>query len=83
MRELKVWGGTIFVYGKQVRAIVATRTKKRAMYLLGITGSKYFNNWIDTGNEIELQVALEKPETIFISYNRWSQNKDDYKKHVI
>ena len=67
MRELKVWGGLTFLNGKQVRTIVATRTKKRAAELLNLSAFEFREYWTDTGNETELKIALAKPETIFIA----------------
>jgi len=67
-KKLIVFGGNIF-YGtprKQVRAIVASYTKKQAVELLDtINGGafsyfRYFKNYFcETGNSIELSVATE------------------------
>jgi len=77
MKAFKVWGGLEFVHGKQVRTIVATYTKKRAAELLGVS-MYYFNNyWTKTGNDIELEVALSEPETVFRAS---SSMGNDFKK---
>lgn len=67
MRELKVYGGRYWVRGGhfQSRALVATRTKKRAIEILGISASEFNNYWCETGNTIELEVAMNEPETVF------------------
>lgn len=67
MRELIVWGGLTMIDCEQVRTIVATRTKKRAVELLNITMYDFNGWWCRTGNEIELKTALGTPETVFIS----------------
>lgn len=67
MKRLKVFGGLTFVNGKQVRTIIATYTKKRAAELLEVNMYEFSNFWCETGNEIEVKTALEKPETIFKS----------------
>jgi len=66
--KLKVWGGLIFVNGKQVRTIVATKYKKDAISLFDYMSIHEFNNyWCETGNDIELKVALSKPNTVFVA----------------
>ncbi|MBL4596915.1 MAG: hypothetical protein JKX99_10105 [Robiginitomaculum sp.] len=66
MRELKVWGGLGYTkQGKQIRTIVATRTKKRACELLGISIGHLNNYWSPTGNKIELAIATKRPEVVF------------------
>lgn len=81
-RAYTVFGGLTFKDGKQVRCIVAAKTKKRAVELLGVSLYEFNNYWCDTGNEIELEVALESPETVFISSNHYSKLKSDYKSIV-
>lgn len=80
--KYKVFGGLTFKDGKQVRCIIATKTKKRAIELLKITPFEFNNYWCDTGNDIECEVALESPETVFISINHYSKSKSDYKAIV-
>ena len=79
MPELTVWGGYGFVSGiGQVRMIVATFTKKRAMELIGISSYKQFNDyWCETGNQAEILAALKSPGEVlfktdkYISKQRW------------
>lgn len=68
-RDLKVWGGLTWGKRKQMRTIIATTTKKRAMELLDVSAYTFNLYWCETGNEIELETALAKPETIFIAEN--------------
>lgn len=68
--KLKVYAGLTFVGGKQCRTIVAAPTKKAALEALKVCAGRMslyeFNNyWTDTGNKIELEVALAKPLTVF------------------
>ena len=67
MRKIKVYGGLTFVDGKQVRTIVATTTKKRAMELLDITITELNNYWCETGNSLELNIALNELDTVFVA----------------
>lgn len=62
---IKVFGGLIFLGGKQVRTIVAAKTKKRAAELLKISTYELNTWWSETGNEKELETALSSPETVF------------------
>jgi len=77
-RPYKVFGGLIHNDGQQVRCIVATKTKKRAMELLGLKPSYFNDYWYESGNKIELEVALKSPEKVFISKNHYSTVKSDY-----
>jgi len=70
MAGLKVFGGNIQVGGKQVRAIVATKTKKRAAELFGVSLYHFNQFCCETGNATELQVAQGNPETVFYCENR-------------
>lgn len=65
MRELKVYGGMFIVDGVQVRGYVATRTKKRAIELLDLSPNYFNSYWGETGNEVEVYVAHNEPETVF------------------
>jgi hypothetical protein len=67
--KLKVWG--INIDGKH-RCIVAAQSGKEAARLLDVTYS-YLNGWGSvTGNEEELNLALDKPGTVFIKEDRQS-----------
>ena len=68
---MKVYGTSQYfttINGKhcQARAVVATKTKKRAAELFGL--SMYLmNNYASvTGNEKEIAAAMEKPETVVV-----------------
>lgn len=50
---------------RQVRAIVATKTKKEAQELFGVTSGEMNNFSGETGNEFELATALAKPGQVF------------------
>ena len=84
MKEYKVYGGLIMVKGKQRRTIIATRTKKRAVELLTpftiISASHFRDYWGETGNKIELSVALAEPEVVFISNDDQSDSNKTYVK---
>lgn len=62
MRELKVWGGS---YDGMYRVIVATKTKKRAIELFGISYSRFKDYYCETKNEQEIVIATSKPNTVF------------------
>ena len=70
MKKYKVWGGITHQKGNQVRTIVATTSKKRAVEILNEYGHNisyyYFNDyWCKTGNKHEIKLAVSQPETIF------------------
>jgi len=62
MREYKVYGLLVFDKGKQVRAILKTTTKKKAIEILNdrgfrVTDNEFRNYACETGNETELRLA--------------------------
>lgn len=67
MAKLKVFGGYIFVNGKQVRAIVAATSQKEAAGLTRESAKSIATHWPETGNEIEIETALSKPGVVFVS----------------
>lgn len=67
MKNLKVWGGNLFVRGKQMAAVVATATKTQAATLLGVSYNHFRECWQETGNEKSLEAALSKPGVVFVS----------------
>lgn len=67
MRKLKVWGGMTFHKNKQVRAIIATRTKKEAIAKLNMSASHFNNYWCETGNDLELTTAIAKEGVVFVA----------------
>lgn len=64
---MKVFGGIIFRNGKQVRAIVATTSQKRAAELVGVSLSELRDYWSVTGNDIEMQTACSEPGRVFVA----------------
>ena len=82
-REYKVYGtDSYFINGKQVRAVVAAKTKKRVAELLGFSPSTMKDYCCVTGNKIEVAVAMGKPETVFYTINRWGIHENDYVERV-
>ena len=63
--KYKIWGGLTFKGRKQVRTLVATKTKKKAMELLKLPYRYFTDYWCATSNEIEIKLALTCPEKIF------------------
>lgn len=63
--KLKVYGGIIFVKGKQMRAVVATTSQKRLSEIVKESLYEIRNFWSETGNDAELEIALSKPESVF------------------
>lgn len=78
-RELKVFGMIIASFGgeaqrlgsrqhiRQIRAVVATTTKKEAIEKLGITATDARDHLGETGNEQEIKIAMSKPGQVFAS----------------
>jgi hypothetical protein len=77
-RELKVWGMTLSARNLdnlplrpdgrrevQCKAVVATRTKKEAMALFGVTANEMNNYGGETGHEPSLQIAMSQPNQVF------------------
>lgn len=67
MKKYQVWGGEIFHRGNQVRGIVATFTKKKAMELFEVSYSEFEGYFCETGNDTELNIALQKTDTVFVA----------------
>lgn len=65
--KLKVFGGLIIHKGKQVRTIVATTSQQKAADLVGVSVGHLRDYWSVTGNTVELETALAKPNTVFVS----------------
>jgi len=78
MRKYKVFGGLTMKGGKQVRTIVAAKTIKQACEILNMKMSSFKSSWSETGNKIELEVALNNPEKVFIANNIFSSKACDY-----
>jgi len=78
MRKLKIFGGTHRVKNNrdQVRMIVGATTKKRAVELINqhtarITMREFNDYWMETGNDKEVELATNSPETIFYREDRY------------
>ena len=67
MKKLKVFGGCTFVNGKQVRTIIATTSKKKVSQIVGEPYPYVLDYWSQTWNDVELETALAKPETVFVA----------------
>lgn len=71
MREYKVYGMCLSSFnndgidGRQIRAITAARTKKRAQEIFGITSTEMRDFCSQTFNDFEVETAMSKPEQLF------------------
>lgn len=77
MKELKVYGGSA---NGQYREIVATRTKKKAIELFGISYSHFRDYYCETGNEQEITIATSKPDTVFRTKDNYDRKYFEDKK---
>lgn len=75
--KLKVYSGTTFEDGKQVSTIVATTSKKRCAELVDERYSYVLTHWSETGNKLQRELAMSKPEVVFKASGFL---KDDYKE---
>ncbi len=67
MKKYKVYGTShYFKNGRQHRAIVATKTKKKAAELLEQTMYSFYSYTAQTGNDKEIATAMKKLETVVI-----------------
>lgn len=69
MKKLKVWGGSA---SGMYREIVATKTKKKAIELFGVSYSRFKDYYCETGNEKEIAIATSKPNTVFRAKDNYS-----------
>ena len=66
--EIRVWGGSAWIDGNQVRCIVAATSERKAADLVpGLSYSYLRSHWAVTGNHIEIQTALDRPGVVFKS----------------
>ncbi len=65
---MKVYGTSHYFENNvvQCRAVVATKTKKKAMELLKQSAYTFKNYTCETGNDKEVPLALAQPETVII-----------------
>lgn len=78
---MKVYGGIIFVHGKQVRAVVACKRSELYTFVGGKAAKAYAKNyWTQTGNSIEVGLALSNPGVLFYRDNnvRGNITEKDY-----
>jgi hypothetical protein len=73
VRKLKVWG--INIDGVH-RCIVAATSGRQAAMLFDVTVSYLYGWGSETGNEEELNLALDQPGTVFIKRDN---NTDTYR----
>jgi hypothetical protein len=68
MRKYKVYGTSQYFtkQGKQCRAVVATKTKKKAAELLGLTMYMFYSYVSETGNGKEVTAAMKNLETVIV-----------------
>jgi hypothetical protein len=78
LSKYKVYGGLTFHNGKQVRTIVATKTKKKAIELLHISAYHFNDYWCETGNKIELEAALLNIEKVLIATTNYPSSTKDF-----
>ena len=67
VREMKVYGGRVEYLGENRRAVVATRTKKRAIELIGCSRGEFDGYWTETHNAEEISDALFFPEEVIVT----------------
>jgi hypothetical protein len=66
-KKLKVYGGYLFHKGKQVSALIATTSKKKASDLTGVTYKTLLDFWSETGNKEDIEFALKFPEQVLVA----------------
>lgn len=83
MARIKVYGGLgCRVRGvKNPRMIVAATSRKKVDELTGIGFTFIRDYWCETGNDVELEVALERPGVVFYRDDIGGIiKKEDYKE---
>ena len=82
--NLKVYGGLLDIDGVQRRAIVATKTQKKAMELLGLSYNRFKNYWSEIGNQQQIDAAKEKPNTVLYNPNKnyWVEGNGEWVEWV-
>ena len=75
MKQPKVYSGSFFMNGNQVRGIMAG-TQAEIAKATG-SGVAYIRNyWIETRNEKELEIALKRPGVLFwCSFTAYGENR--------
>lgn len=75
--KLKVFRGVTFEDGKQVDTIIATTSKKKVSELVGVQYQYVLSHWSETRNDLQIQIAMSKPNTVFKSSGLFM---NDYKE---
>ena len=70
MATMKVYGLNLPVDGIYRRCIVACKSQKRAAELMKVPLSYLRGYGAETGNELELAIALAAPEVVFAARKR-------------
>ena len=79
--KLKTFGGIIFVKGiGQCRAIIATKTKKRAREILKVSRGEFDSYWAESGNVNEVKITHKNPEIVF--YAPFDEPHKKYKEWI-
>lgn len=90
MRKLRVWGGNAILGDdverlglppsphRQYRCLVAAATKKQARALAGVSAYQFDGWWTETGNAVELSVAVE--EGVWYAPLDGARKASDYKR---
>ena len=78
-RKLKVFRGLTFEDGEQVETIIATTSKKKVSELVGEHYHYVLSHWSETHNDLQIQIATSKPETVFKSSGMF---KKDFKEYI-
>jgi hypothetical protein len=82
-KVMKVWGGDTFQAGKQIRTLVCAKTKTRAVELLArfhVSLGHLNTYWSETGNEVELAVAVEEGVYLASGVGNECSSVKNYKK---
>ena len=67
MKTMKVFGGLVFRGSRQVRTIVAAKSKTKAAEAVHETLHQFRSYWCETGNATELSIALARPGQVFMA----------------
>ena len=79
MKNYKVYGGNRTYKSKQKRIIVAAKSQKEAAALFGVSYYIFKTWYCETGNDLELSVALSNPGTVFVSIEGMSENVKSFR----
>lgn len=90
MRKLKVYGWTGFEspiphdWRRQSRNICAAASKAKAREIAKAAGclTPALSEFTDTGNQVEIQTAMAKPGTIFVTPINRFPNRGEYVEYT-